>query len=340
MNRFSFILSIIITSVILYASCYISEYRSNNNELHILTWGDFFSDEAIEDFEQKHNTTIHLHYYATNEELINKLKHSKQGDFDLIVPSDYAVKLLIKEGLLSPLQKNKLPLDKVSPQLLNRPFDPNNRYSIPYTWEFYGLASWHKPHTSYASLFTEPNIVMSPDPMEATSIAAQLLFNKQDNLTEQQLEQVTQYLSTLHKNAIGYADYRAPFLLQSKDTHLALLRSSLAWPLIKNTPEVHFAHPSKNIFITIENFAIPRGSKKHQQIYSFIEHSFTPSIQAIHVSLCPMYPSNPQTLKYLHLSSQAKHDYKNVLQSDTPCFFSHITSEKEIHKISTISKNH
>lgn len=339
MNRIAFFISIIFTGAVIFTSCLLVEYRSKTNELHILTWGDYFSDEALEDFEQKNNTSVHLHYYSTNEEMMKKLKYSKPGDFDLVVPSDYAVKILSDRGLLEPLDKSKLPLKKISPQLLSRSFDPYNKYSIPYTWEFYGLASIRKPYSSYTDLFTENNVVMTPDPMEATSIAAELLFNRQNAFSSEELRTITALLKKQYPNTLAYADYRAPFLLKSKDASLALMRSSLAWGMIDENPNIFFNHPDKKIFITIENFCIPKGSKKQEITYTFIKHCFIPSNQAIHVSLCPMYPSNPKTLKFLNLPQQAHRDYKKVLNASSPRFFSHISSEKNVQRISHTSKN-
>ncbi|MBD3716464.1 hypothetical protein IE979_25840 [Klebsiella pneumoniae] len=40
-----------------------------------------------------------------------------------------------KEGMLQKIDKSKLTnFSNLDPQMLNKPFDPNNDYSIPYIW--------------------------------------------------------------------------------------------------------------------------------------------------------------------------------------------------------------
>ena len=56
--------------------------------------------------------------------------------YDILVPTDHMVQRLIAEGKLQKIDLTKITnLDNVDPALLNRPFDPNNQYSVPY---FYG----------------------------------------------------------------------------------------------------------------------------------------------------------------------------------------------------------
>ncbi len=64
-----------------------------------------------------------------------KLKTYKDGAYDLVVPSTYFIAKMSKEGMLQKIDKSKLSHFKdLDPALLNKPFDPNNDYSIPYIW--------------------------------------------------------------------------------------------------------------------------------------------------------------------------------------------------------------
>ncbi len=52
-----------------------------------------------------------------------------------VVPSTYFVDKMRKEGMLQKIDKSKLTnFSNLDPQMLNKPFDPNNDYSIPYIW--------------------------------------------------------------------------------------------------------------------------------------------------------------------------------------------------------------
>ena len=71
-------------------------------------------------------------YYSDNEELLAKLAAGAKG-YDMLVPTGNAVQALIKGGQLKPLDKAQLPnLKNIDPAYLNTPFDPGNKYSVPY----------------------------------------------------------------------------------------------------------------------------------------------------------------------------------------------------------------
>ncbi len=73
--------------------------------------------------------------YESNETMYAKLKTYKDGAYDLVVPSTYFVDKMRKEGMLQKIDKSKLTnFSNLDPQMLNKPFDPNNDYSIPYIW--------------------------------------------------------------------------------------------------------------------------------------------------------------------------------------------------------------
>ncbi|MCV5747204.1 spermidine/putrescine ABC transporter substrate-binding protein PotD, partial [Escherichia coli] len=72
--------------------------------------------------------------------LYAKLKTHNQG-YDLVVPSTYFVAKMRDEGMLQKIDKTKLKnfgnLDK---NYLDKPYDPNNDYSIPHVVAITGLA--------------------------------------------------------------------------------------------------------------------------------------------------------------------------------------------------------
>ena len=71
-------------------------------------------------------------YYSSNEELLAKLAAGAKG-YDTLVPTSNAVEALIKGNQLKPIDKSQLSnLKNIDPRYLNTPFDPGNKYSVPY----------------------------------------------------------------------------------------------------------------------------------------------------------------------------------------------------------------
>ncbi len=123
--------------------------------ISVFTWGDILEPELIQKFEKKTGIKVYLNYYASNEELMVKMRATGGKGYDMIIPSDYAVETMRKEGLLKKLDHSKLHIcSKIHPLLLNRKFDPDNSYSVPYLWEVYGLGydkNFFGPNPPFAS---------------------------------------------------------------------------------------------------------------------------------------------------------------------------------------------
>src|SRR3989304_6903588 len=67
--------------------------------LSLLVWGDLIPPSLIAQFEKETGIKVYLNFYYSNEELAVKLKATRGENYDLIVPSDYTVKILKEEGL-------------------------------------------------------------------------------------------------------------------------------------------------------------------------------------------------------------------------------------------------
>src|SRR6185369_17403142 len=109
-------------------------------ELHIYAWADEVPQPILDDFAKATGIEVTLDTFDSNESLIAKLEAGATG-YDLIEPSQYAVQILEKKGLVEPLDHGKLPnrgnLGKVFQEIS---FDPGNKVSIPFIWGTTGLA--------------------------------------------------------------------------------------------------------------------------------------------------------------------------------------------------------
>ena len=102
------------------------------DQLHLYNWNNYIAPETVKRFEETCKCEVVQTYYSDNEELLAKLAAGAKG-YDVLVPTSNAVEALIKGGQLMPIDKAKLPnLKNIDPVYLNTPFDPGNKYSVPY----------------------------------------------------------------------------------------------------------------------------------------------------------------------------------------------------------------
>ncbi|HVO87713.1 MAG TPA: spermidine/putrescine ABC transporter substrate-binding protein [Casimicrobiaceae bacterium] len=102
------------------------------DKLHLYNWNNYIAPETVKRFEDLCKCEVVQTYYSDNEELLAKLAAGAKG-YDVLVPTSNAVQALIRGNQLMPLDKAKLPnIKNVDPAYLNTPFDPGNKFSVPY----------------------------------------------------------------------------------------------------------------------------------------------------------------------------------------------------------------
>ncbi len=107
--------------------------------LYYFTWSDYVGPNVIEEFERQYGAKVVVDTFGSNEELLAKLQSGATG-YDVAVPSDFMVSIMMKLGLLAKLDLANIPnADLILERLQHLPFDPDHRYSIPYLWGTVGI---------------------------------------------------------------------------------------------------------------------------------------------------------------------------------------------------------
>ena len=105
------------------------------------TWGEYIDESVIDEFEAE--TGIHVTYdlFETNEEMYPVIEAGAVS-YDAVCPSDYMIQKMVENGLLAEINFENVPnIANIDPVYLekSKAFDPENRYSVPYTWGTVGI---------------------------------------------------------------------------------------------------------------------------------------------------------------------------------------------------------
>src|SRR5215471_5693650 len=100
-----------------------------DGELHIFNWGDYTNPKLIEKFEKQYNIKVTLDDYDSNETMLSKVRAGNSG-YDIVVPSDYTVKIMVEEGLLEKTEPNAMPNGKnIDPRFVDVYWDSGRHYT-------------------------------------------------------------------------------------------------------------------------------------------------------------------------------------------------------------------
>lgn len=115
--------------------------RSGSNELYVYNWGEYIDEDVIDQFEEETGIKVIYDMFETNEEMYPVIA-AGGVNYDVVCPSDYMIQKMRENDLLAEINFDNVPnLDQIDPTYLemSKSFDPENKYSVPYTWGTVGI---------------------------------------------------------------------------------------------------------------------------------------------------------------------------------------------------------
>jgi spermidine/putrescine-binding protein len=110
-----------------------------DGDIVLYNWTEYMDPKLLKEFKKEYGVTVTEDFYPSNEELLAKIQGGATG-YDIIVPSDYMVSIMIKEGLLLKWSPEAIPNRKnIHEDFASPPYDPELAYSMPFQFGTTGL---------------------------------------------------------------------------------------------------------------------------------------------------------------------------------------------------------
>ena len=149
------------------ASCEVGETDGN---LAIYNWAEYIDQEELDAFSDEFGIGVTMDSYDSNEAMQPVISAGNSG-FDLIVPSDYMMGIMIEAGDVQPLNRDAIPnMSNVMDEFADPAYDPGNEFSAPYQWGTTGIAL----NTAVVGTDFEPTWGLIFDPALADEYSGQL----------------------------------------------------------------------------------------------------------------------------------------------------------------------
>lgn len=256
-----------------------------DGNLNLYAWTDSFAPELIEKFETETGIKVTVDGYSSNEDLLTKLQAGSSG-YDVVVPSQHFVSIMIDEGLLEDIDAYELDAFKVvDDKWRGQWWDEANDYSIPLAYGTAGFAVnrdvYDGPVDSWAAYF-EPtgtlkkNVASLSYPDEVVGAAQNYLgveYCTEDSaemkrvldLLLAQKEDVVAYTSDNIENRIGSGEVGAHFWW---DGNVLKSRSN-------DGANIEFAMPKEGLVGWLDSMVVPKGAANVDSAKAFINFMST-----------------------------------------------------------------
>lgn len=265
-----------------------SAASASKRVVNLAIWGNYLTPSQIESFTKKTGIELRTSNYSSNEELLAKIQ-AGAGGFDVAVPSDYMVEIMIKMGLVEPLDKALLTnFKEISPDFLAQSFDVENKFSVPYSWTTTGIAVqrdlFKGDIKGWKDLFTnkelEGKVSFLDDARETLGAALKKDGESYNTTDKAKIEKAKTELLSIRKRI---KMFRSDLVEALENKEVAAAHSFSIDALIarkKTGGKVDFVTPVEGTTMAIDNLVILKGAKNIKEAHELINFMLTPEVNA------------------------------------------------------------
>lgn len=258
--------------------------------INVYNWGQYISDgsdgyiDVIEEFEKA--TGIHVNYttFDSNETMYTKLK-TGGSSYDVIIPSDYMIARLIAEDMLEPLDFSNIPnYQYIDESFKNTDYDPENVYSVPYTWGTVGLiynTKYVDNVTSWTALWDEAykgKILMFDNCRDAFGIAELIKGYSLNTEDQAEFEDVAALLQEQKPLLQQYVMDQIFERMEREEAWIAPYYAGDFLMMVQENPDLAFCLPEEGFNLFIDAMCIPKGCTNKAGAEAFINFLCDPEI--------------------------------------------------------------
>lgn len=275
--------------------------------LYVYNWGEYISDGSEDsldtnaEFEKYCNNSeeimkltggkkVKVNYstYSSNEDLYAKLE-SKTVSYDVVVPSDYMIARLAKEGLIQKIDVSKMEnYANIEDKFKNLYFDENNEYCVPYTYGTVGIIydsskvdEADTEDKSWALMWNEKyagNILQFNNPRDAFGTA--MFYQGSNPNSENEADWVNAQKLLKDQKAIvqGYVMDEVFNKMKSGSAAVAVYYAGDYFTMYEDNENLEFYYPKEGTNVFVDAMCVPANSKNPELAQEYINFMLSEEI--------------------------------------------------------------
>lgn len=276
--------TILILAVLVLVSLGLTACRERPT-IYVYNWGDYIDEDLIAEFEEETKLRVVYDTYATNEDMYVKIK-SGGSTYDVIFPSDYMLTRMIEEDMLAKLDLVSIPNSlHIEERFLGLEYDPENEYSLPYTWGTVGILynttmvddvvdSW--------DILWDPKyskeLLMLDSQRDSIAVALLKLGYSINTLDQDELAEAGELLKEQKPLVLAYVVDEGQDKMIAGEAALAVVWSGEATNARMENPDLAFAIPKEGTNVWFDVMAVPKDANNKEGAMRFINFMNDPEV--------------------------------------------------------------
>ncbi len=318
---------------------YYTRFKDAGISINVYNWGEYISTGADEgtlnvNAEFTKLTGIEVNYttYPSNEDLYSKLKNGG-ASYDVVIPSDYMISKMINEEMIQPINLDNIPNFKyIQDNFVNPAYDPENLYSVPYTWGTVGIIynttqiDVPEEEIDWEILWDETytdQILMFDNPRDAFAIAEIMCGFSLNTENHDELIIAAERLKEQKSVVQAYVMDEIFDKMAAGDAWLAPYYAGDALTILEENEDLAFVVPDSGTNLFVDAMCIPTGAKQKEAAEMYINFMCEPDIAFANIDyICY---STPHSAAFEMLDEEVQNDpvsypSNEYLESNTTVF--------------------
>ncbi len=268
--------------------------RQETVTLNVYNWGQNIADgsddtmDIVAEFERRYpNIKVNYSTYDSNETLYTKLSNGGIS-VDVIIPSDYMIARMISEDMLLEIDFENVPnYSYVDDTFKNTAYDPENRYSVPYTWGTVGIIYNTKyvdeaDVTGWELLWNEKytgKILMFDNSRDAFGISQYLLGYDVNTTDKNELLACMEKLKQQRPVVQQYVMDQIYGAMENEEAYIGVYYAGDCMLMMDSNPDLAFYLPQDQGFnLFIDAMCIPACAQEKEAAELFINFLCDPEV--------------------------------------------------------------
>lgn len=302
---------------------YYTRFKGKGLSINVYNWGEYISTGADEgtldvnaEFEKLTGIKVNYTNFATNEELYAKLKGGGAA-YDVIIPSDYMISKMIDEDMIQPLDFKNIPnFEYIMDNFRNQDYDPENAYSVPYTWGTVGIiydttmVDIPPEEIDWDLLWNEDyadQILMFDNPRDAFAIAEIMEGFSLNTEDFDELEQAAMKLRRQKKIVQGYVMDEVFDKMGAGDALIAPYYAGDALTIMEDNEDLDFVVPKSGTNLFIDAMCVPTTARQKEAAEMYINFMCEPDIAYSNIDF--ICYSTPHKAAYEMLDEEVRNSH-------------------------------
>ena len=250
------------------------------DSLDFANWESYLGETTLDDFKDATGIDVSLSVITSEEALFKQLTTGTAVP-DVLIASNRLVERLVAAHLLDPLSHARLPgLRNLDPRFADPAYDPGLRYSVPFTWQAYGIGYRKSkvpvPPKGWADLFDNPayagRIALPADSAKLYRIIARTLGKGPNAIEPEDMPLLTALMQRqLTRIKAFHTDNGQDLLLNQQVDLVAEFNGDIAQVMLED-PDLGFVMPIEGSELTCDGLCIPAHAANVGNAHRFIAY--------------------------------------------------------------------